>query len=196
MRVERFAPASTGLLIVSIIFANKLWILDATLMSLYWVARLPIDRPNARTSSYSPEALRRRIDRSVSDRLATVRNRRQWKIALSLAVVAALAGPFVFGSYEMRPRYYGVPLTAQERADLVVSVGRCGRDDWSYECFSARSTLARGSRLYRDDLQYFGVNAIVGALTFVGVFALAFLIPALIRGFVSLVRSYWKWLNA
>jgi len=32
---------STALLIVSIILLSKLWVLDPTSMSLYWVARLP-----------------------------------------------------------------------------------------------------------------------------------------------------------
>jgi hypothetical protein len=40
MRVEGFAPASTGWLIVSIFFANKLWISDAISMSRYWVASI------------------------------------------------------------------------------------------------------------------------------------------------------------
>jgi hypothetical protein len=41
---------------------------------------------------------------------------RQWKIALSLAVVGALAAPFAFGTYKARPTYsVRVPLTAQEK---------------------------------------------------------------------------------
>jgi hypothetical protein len=36
-----YEPASTALLIASIFFLNKLWALDCTSMSAYWVARLP-----------------------------------------------------------------------------------------------------------------------------------------------------------
>src|ERR1019366_7405647 len=73
-------PASTGWLIVSIIFASKLWIGDVTSMSLYWVARLPIERPKGQTSHAPRTALP-----------APGRSRRQWKIALSLAIFGALA---------------------------------------------------------------------------------------------------------
>jgi hypothetical protein len=103
MRVERFAPASTGLLIVSIIFANKLWIMDATSMSLYWVARLPTERSKEQASPFAPTASRHRAEDSVSDPQATARRRRQWKLALSLAIVGALAGPFIFRTYKARP---------------------------------------------------------------------------------------------
>jgi hypothetical protein len=36
--------ATTAFLIVSIFFFNKLWLIDITCMSLYWVARLPRPR--------------------------------------------------------------------------------------------------------------------------------------------------------
>ena len=39
---QTYKPASTALLVASLIFGNKLWALDCTLMSLHWVvARLP-----------------------------------------------------------------------------------------------------------------------------------------------------------
>ena len=40
---QTYKPASTALLVVSLIFANKLWVQDFTSMSLYWVVggRLP-----------------------------------------------------------------------------------------------------------------------------------------------------------
>ena len=41
---------------------------------------------------------------------------RQWKIALSLAVVGALAAPFAFGTYKARPvSAVWVPLTAHDK---------------------------------------------------------------------------------
>jgi hypothetical protein len=38
---QKFEPQSTALLILSIAFLAKLWAIDCTCMSLYWVARLP-----------------------------------------------------------------------------------------------------------------------------------------------------------
>src|SRR6266567_8019957 len=97
-RLEGRWPASTGWLIVSILFANKLWIGDVTSMSLYWVARLPIKRPREQTSHLSPM---RRPERAVLATAAPHGGRgRQWKIALSLAIVGALAAPFVFRTYK------------------------------------------------------------------------------------------------
>jgi hypothetical protein len=113
-RLERRWPASTGWLIVSILFANRLWIGDVTQMSLYWVARLSIERPKEQTSRISPM---RRPERPVF--VPVARNggrRRQWKIALSLAIVGALAAPFVFRTYKARPTYsVWVPLSAREK---------------------------------------------------------------------------------
>jgi hypothetical protein len=40
---HKFEPQSTALLILSIAFASKLWAIDCTCVSLYWVARLPKD---------------------------------------------------------------------------------------------------------------------------------------------------------
>src|SRR6266567_9238727 len=79
-RLEGRWPASTGWLIVSILFANKLWIGDVTSMSLYWVARLAIKRPREQTSHLSPM---RRPERAVLAKAAPNGGRgRQWKIAL------------------------------------------------------------------------------------------------------------------
>jgi hypothetical protein len=185
--------------------------LDATLMSLYWVARLPIERPSEPTSSLSPEALRRKIDRSVSDRLATVRNKRQWKIALSLAVLGALVAPFVFRTYKARPTS-GVmlPLTPEQKVEWADEVEGyrnsrvCERSGERAEidCHAQHvyeRLLERGyvGPVYRFDIfKFLTINIAAAAAGFASVFALAFLIPALIRGFASLVRSYWKWLNA
>src|ERR1700730_968200 len=120
-RLERRWPASTGLLIVSIFFGHKFWAWDATQMSLYWVARLPIERPSRQTSRISSM---RRPERPVF--VPVARNggrRRQWKIALSRAIVGALAAPFLFRTCKARPTYsVWVPLTAREKENLVVSL--------------------------------------------------------------------------
>jgi hypothetical protein len=201
MRVERFAPASTGLLIASIIFANKLWILDATLMSLYWVARLPIERPKEQASPLAPTASRRRAERSVSDPLATARHGRQWKIALSLAVVGALAAPFVFRTYKARPEIRAaLPLemsdscrratSADTEADFIA--------DYLWRHPLPDTTLIAGVYYehHPDWPKYLALNVGVAAATFVSVFGLALLVPMLIRGLAFLAQRYWKWLNA
>ena len=99
-RLEGRWPASTGWLIVSILFANKLWIMDVTSMSLYWVARLPIERPKP-TSPLRPKEQTSRASPSLRElralrKVAPAGRRRHWKIALSLAIVGSFAGPFFF----------------------------------------------------------------------------------------------------
>jgi len=196
---SKAAPASTGWLIVSILFANKLWISDATSMSLYWVARLPIPRVPFR----SPLAPKNNGDVVIS--IAPNISRRSRKIALSLAIVGALASPFAFGTYKARPTYLvWVSLTAQERANrsayLQTNDCRIGTDDFLTRilCDRARRELELGGD-YEDhpDLsKYLALNGGVAIATFAGVFVLAFLIPMLIRCVTHLVRRYWKWLNA
>src|SRR5260370_37604568 len=88
-RLERRWPASTGLLIVSIFFSHKFWAWDATQMSLYWVARLPIERPSRQASPLAS------IKSSRTPAAQPIRRSRQWKIALSLAIIGALAAPFL-----------------------------------------------------------------------------------------------------
>ena len=199
VRASRAQPASTGWLIISIIFANKLWILDATSLSLYWVARLPI----ARAPYRSPLALRDKAERAPT---AHNRNKRPQKIALSLAIVGAIAAPFAYGTYKARPTYsVWVPLTAQEKENLAFHLQRdefCVKDSGNLNrdivCRLNRDTFYRGGRneYHPDLLKYLTVNVGVAAGTFVSVFAFALLIPMLVRGFASLVRRYWKWLNA
>ena len=208
--LEGRCPASTGWLIASILFANKLWIGDVTSMSLYWVARLPIKRPIRRTSHiWSMPA-----------------GRRRWrKIALSLAVVAALAGPFAFRTYEARP-VYRAPLTAQEKEQFANAQEYCRQNDRNNEiALKRRNQMAllgleedpnsvvgmgdivcsmgmgefdpSGSYKYHFDLlEYFALNIGAAIVAFIGVYGLAFLIPMLVGGFAVLIRRYWKWLNA
>src|ERR1700722_5810427 len=95
-------PASTGWLIASILFANKLWIGDVTSMSLYWVARLPIKRPKA-SSPLAQKSAGDQPEQSAAFVSAVVKcHTRQRKIALSLAIVAAFAAPFVFRTYQAK----------------------------------------------------------------------------------------------
>lgn len=209
-RTERLWPASTGWLIVSILFANKLWVMDATSMSLYWVARLPIERPKA-SSPLAPLAARRSAERSTVVAPTASRNHpRQWKIALSIAIVGALAAPFAFRTFNARPTYsVWVPLTAQERADLALSLRNqnyCGGkrivsdSDFvvNFGCQRNKERFELGGDYERhpDWLKYWLSNAVAVAATFAAIFGLAYLIPALVRGFAFSMRRYWKWLKS
>ena len=125
---------------------------------------------------------------------------RQWKIALSLAVVGALAAPFAFGTYKARPP---VPLTAQEkeeRANYLSSHGNhCEGIPDEILCLSVMAELESGttsSESHYDLPKYWMMNVGVAAGTAVSIFGLAYLIPMLIRGVAFLARRYWGWLNA
>ena len=144
---------------------------------------------------------------------------RQWKIALSLAVVGALAAPFAFRTYKARPWYsVSVPLTAQEKeklADQFLNSGKhcediavfpdqppegaffvpVGEDDF---CYEIRVKLDRGAteEVRPDRSKYWMMNVGTAAATAVSLFGLTFLVPMLIRGVAFLARRYWRWLNA
>jgi hypothetical protein len=201
MRVERFAPASTGLLIASIIFANKLWIMDATSISLYWVVRLPTERSKERASLLAPTASRHRAEHSVSDPLATAHRRRRWKLALSLAIVGALAAPFVFRTYKARPEIRAaLPLEMSDSCRRATSADTEADFIADYFCRHPLpdTTLIAGVYYehHPDWPKYLAMNVGVAAATFVSVFVLALLVPMLIRGLAFSARRYWKWLNA
>lgn len=196
---SKAAPASTGWLIVSILFANKLWISDATSMSLYWVARLPIPRVPFR----SPLAPKNKGEAVIS--IAPNISRRSRKIAVSLAIVGALASPFAFGTYKARPTYSVlVVLTAQERANRAAYLQsndcRMGTGDVIARILCARAKeeyeLGRDYEYHPDLPSYLVLNVGVAVATFIGVLGLAFLIPMLVCGSAFLIRSYWNWLNA
>jgi hypothetical protein len=131
---------------------------------------------------------------------------RRWKIALSLAIVGALAAPFVFRAYKARPTYsVWVPLTSQEKETLASSLQSsnfCRRETGSivvdFVCRREKEKFEQGGDYeYRSDWQkYFAMNVGVAAATFVSVFGLTFLISMLVRGVASLIRRYWEWLSA
>jgi hypothetical protein len=226
--------------------------MDATSMSLYWVARLPIKRPKGRTSvfaeagvpardadaavhvSYEDEAApaveatfpgttangKVRISSKTSP-AARIGRLRQWKIALSLAVVGALAAPFAFRTYKAYPLYsVRVPFTAQDKEEYAKKLEnyfltrgkRCEDmvfpalppwaipiDDIDEEyCYHLRAELERGTteELRPDRSKYWVMNVGAAAVSAVSLFGLAYLIPMLIRGVVFLTRRYWRWLSA
>jgi hypothetical protein len=141
---------------------------------------------------------------------------RQWKIALSLAVVGGLAAPFAFRTYKADPTYLlVVPLTAHEKEqfanylrtddcdsfdDLITRFfcddsKRAGKGDFKW---SVEGELAAGatSELHDDRPKYWIMNVGIAAATAASLFGLVFLIPMLARGIAFLARRYWKWLNA
>jgi len=194
-RLERLWPASTGWLIVSVLFANKVRIGDVTSMSLYWVARLPIERPKEQTLRAPRTALPKPW-------------RRQWKIALSLAIVGALAAPFVFRTYNARPTYS----SAQEKENLAVSLQNsnyCQRETTldanaivdvvaDFLCYKNKEKFELGGHYeyHPDWLKYFAVNLGAAAATFVILFGLALLVPISIHALALSARRYWNWLRA
>jgi hypothetical protein len=196
---SKAAPASTGWLILSIFFANKLWISDATSMSLYWVARLPIPRTPFR-SPLAPKT-NGHADIQIAPKIST----RSRKIALSFAIVGALASPFAFGTYKARPTYsVWVSLTPEQMANrsayLRSNDCRIGTDDviTRIVCDRVREEYELGGNYeyYPDLPRYLMLNGGVTIAMFAGVFVLALLVPMLVRSFTHLLRRYLQWLNA
>jgi hypothetical protein len=127
---------------------------------------------------------------------------RQWKIALSLAVVGAAASPFALGTYKMRPPVVQrwVSLAEEDNkefaADLVARLKRTNDclaidDQWDVsDCYLGKKFLEDGG-FYGPRpsmLLYLAINAAAAILVFGTIFGLTFLLPALLR-------RYWGWLN-
>jgi hypothetical protein len=137
---------------------------------------------------------------------------RQWKIAVSVAVVGAIASPFLGGTWNWKATQW-VSLDAETRARLAAIMDRtenCGTYDRSIAtlemlglrpaeddvielvtCHRNRQELldeGHGERRF-SPLQYLAVNALVLAGSFLAVFAVAMAIP-------FAFRRWWHWLKA
>jgi hypothetical protein len=127
---------------------------------------------------------------------------RQRKIAISLAVIGAIAAPFVFHTYKMDPVLWRVvPFTTEgkEKAAAWVADHCEGITEepppfvqqlrWQV-CLDRIQDLKRGGEehAYSSTLMYFVINAGAAAAAFVIIYGLTFLLPAL-------ARRYWRWLN-
>jgi len=198
-------PASTGWLIVSILFANKLWLIDVTSVSLYWVARLPIEWPKA-TSPLEPTQLRQGTEPSrLPHAAAPVRRKRQWKLALSLAILGALITPFGSQTYKLsRVHSVWVPLTGPEKLELAFSLKHSnycesynGTTVADFLCETEKRKLQEGGdyKYYSDDLSYVALNVGASVAGFIIIFALTLLLPMFARGIAYIFRMYWVWLN-
>ena|SRR6476469_1038085 len=128
---------------------------------------------------------------------------RQWKVALSFAIVGAAAAPFAFGTYYAEPLKSGfAPLTAAQRADVTaylakfnncreleaIPMDKLPRE--ADECFRQRGLLQQGEYYsYFSTPKHLAMNAAAAVAGFVVIFGLAMLLPVL-------ARRYWRWLRA
>ena len=114
---------------------------------------------------------------------------RRWKIAIP---VAAIAAPFVFGTWKMpTTSETWVPLTADQKAKLDIymqNTENCrtfeaafGEKDF---CDMELEKLRAGGEyqyLYLSTPKYFALNFAVALGAFIAVFSLTFLLPGLSR---------------
>jgi hypothetical protein len=123
---------------------------------------------------------------------------KQRKIAISLAVVGAIAAPFVLGTYkaELEGTIWE-PLTAEDKDEMgtfVKSTNNCQ----TFEGGVSGPTAVQGCRYWQKALEeggrygpglstqlYLALNAAVAAMAFVVIFGLTYLLPAL-------ARRYWR----
>jgi hypothetical protein len=135
---------------------------------------------------------------------------RERKIAISLAIVAAIAAPFVTGTWKRQPKSSTwVPLTVEQRADDAAYLERTNNCQTLVDrtrelqrlgfnpplgeevmCDIRRERFNDGGTFQRllSVPKYLGVNGIAVVVGFVSVFGLAIMLPVLIR-------RYWRWLN-
>jgi hypothetical protein len=129
---------------------------------------------------------------------------KQRKIAISLAVVGAIAAPFAFRTYKMDPVLWTVvPYTTEQKEKVTAYVtDRCqgiSEDkqavpwkewlSWQY-CRDEIEDLKRGGEehAHTSTPLYLAINAIAAAAGFGIIYGLTFLLPAV-------ARRYWRWLN-
>ena len=127
---------------------------------------------------------------------------KQRKIAISLAVVGAIAAPFVFHTYKTRPPTWRtwIPLTAEIKENTAAnlkSTNNCqvyeDRNDGLAlkSCRFEQKALEEGG-VYgpRPSMPlYLLLNAAIAVAAFGIIFGLTYLLPAL-------ARRYRRWLNA
>lgn len=190
---------------------RELIVVPASMSIVYWAAgwglyrslvHIADTRPADRKDGEISDALVSRTDWAP---LATVGTRRLRKVALSLAVVGALAAPFAFGTYKARPTYsVWMPLTTQQKENLAAYLqnnNHCRRETDDMGRIMCRLLEEEyeqsGKHEYYPDLpKYLAVNGGAAAATFAVVFMLALLFPMVVRGVAFSFRRYWQWLNA
>jgi hypothetical protein len=120
---------------------------------------------------------------------------RQWKIALSLAIIGAVAAPLVLRTHQARPQVSGfLPLTAERREEITaylagpnyckefeeIPIDKLRRE--ADECIEWRGLLRDGEHYSHFSVpKYIVLNIGVAVLAFAGIFSLAMVLRELIR---------------
>jgi hypothetical protein len=123
----------------------------------------------------------------------TVSPVKQRKIAISLAVVGALAAPFVTGAWQMQPVSL-TPISADRKKALMTHMEdskNCQLEVWNvaiFWCEDWRRELLQGGLYGFSQPKWLALNLFAALGGFVIVFGLTYLVPAL-------ARRYWRWLN-
>jgi hypothetical protein len=112
---------------------------------------------------------------------------KQRKIAISLAVLGAIAAPFVTGAWKMTPTSFR-PLSAQEEISLTETRKNCETLKDNLYCEIVRGELRDGGNFLFSAPKYLALNLSIALAGSVVVFGLAYLVPAI-------SRRYWRWLN-
>ncbi len=137
-----------------------------------------------------------------------------WKIAASLAAIAAVAAPFVVGTWQPRSNAERwIALTAEERANLLAEMDRsknCRFYETQVEardvlgltvdptdvsramlCHQQQDALREGGRLeqYFSVPRYLAGNGLAALAGFIGVFALAMMLPGAFRRYRQWLRT-------
>ena len=137
---------------------------------------------------------------------------KQRKVAISLAVVGAIAAPFILGTYNKNfaREYVSEPMTAEEKERIAADFRKNNycqelRDRIQHlsdttplmECEYDLKRFERGEVLhsYSRMPKYLTLNAAAMAAGFVVLFGLTFLLPAMASACRSVARRYWRWLN-
>jgi hypothetical protein len=125
---------------------------------------------------------------------------KQRKIAISLAIVGAIAAPFVFGTYKAQPQSKTwIPMTAELKENIAARmketnncqeyVDRAPQPALEACRFSQKALNEGGLYGTRPSTPlYLALNVAVAAVGFIVIFGMVYLLPAL-------ARRYWRWLN-
>jgi hypothetical protein len=116
---------------------------------------------------------------------------KQRKIAISLAVIGAIAAPFVTGAWKMTPKSF-TPLSAEREKKLTAYIEKtknCATAEDQFYCENwPRKALRDGGEFEFSEPKYLALNLATALAGFVVIFGLAYLLPAI-------GRRYWRWLN-
>jgi hypothetical protein len=128
---------------------------------------------------------------------------KRWKIAISIAVVGAVAGPFILGTYKMRPTHdvAAAPLSADQRERIEQELQHTNNCEDIRDRNHLRQYLCREDK---KDLEtgfthveefntgvYLAWNAVAASGGFIGGYILTFLLYTL----ANMARIYWRWLH-